>query len=1220
MLAVSVSGDAPPNDLQPPLPDGIHLRWGSPREVAFPWYGYYLLRREHGSQDKVAIGADIGQLAIGAAGSTRIDLPQGRIESDAELAVTDDFPPPAGDQNPEIDLRNRGWVRFVPKTFAMELEVVVSFLGDAEIEVQASFGPVPILRRTVKGRAGTSATASFAADAISAVEVASGPAVITAISYVALEAGATAGWQTIKGVPYPLTLPVSHPDYPAPGKPASQADAEQAAHDRVLPYAGPTYPRPDFASLHTELSALVDGGPNGGRMAAKSVKRPSAKPPPQMVAQSPLDLVLLGSLHPPIAQMVGLYWNDASARRGTAYDYLVIADHKGVMAHLPRSASLDRDLPDWINSQMFEDVDAFIVFDRKLDDPAPPLEPPGELRGYVLPGGIRPPSARGSDADSNVGLTWDRGREAGTVLPGRAVLYHVWREALGTDATPAARAKNQVAITQERPVFVAEPTAAAAAVPRPADWPPASIPLHHIDTGLEEGWYSYEVNGIDLFGRHSVASPPSSWRQWSPRPEPRPWYYLDPPAAGDAEVHPYAIGLLDKTGPPPPTAIEAYALDPDDPMVVRDAAYDAWQATLTLEERESLVGLRVGWTWTARHMEQAPDAKEFRIYLQPGTPNSLLGRVASVAAAGATESEVVVTMPNARSADAYAGARLLVGNDAFAILASKAGSPVALRVRNVGPQSEVRPATGRPCTVAIPEGHALFEDRSEPSSWPQRLHVVDLAQSFTTIGSGPDRRYEVFLPASGGAALGLGTSAAEPIARASVTVATADDKGHTSDDPKWAGSTWGGRTGNEGPVGGTASIFVVKRTPPDAPEVPPSDAEAVYASPADYHGKSYFSFRWIPAADHRTHVLRALDETLFATHLALPASRRPALDPAGKPEHRKLFPKQSAEPRWDDRRCAQVAGELNALGGLATYRALSNDAIRVLAGLPGTEAAFTQLTIQPLDPDDPANADRRGRDDPSAYKAQAGLRVYEDALDGRSSNRYLYRAAYVDGVHNRGALSLSGPPVRMPDVMPPRAPVVTRVLGGDRKVTLAWASNREADLKEYRVYRAESEDAARDVRLMDLVGTVAAATPRPAEVQLADTGLIAARPLHYRVVAVDSAGNRSDPSDALRAMAYEGSAPDPATWTTAQRSAAGTGAQLEWYVTYPQRCLVIARRTDLSLTETVVPWGEGSYDAATKRWTFRTAVEGLDKAHKYELTIVGRTAAGHETRAAGRVI
>ncbi len=209
------------------------------------------------------------------------------------------------------------------------------------------------------------------------------------------------------------------------------------------------------------------------------------------------------------------------------------------------------------------------------------------------------------------------------------------------------------------------------------------------------------------------------------------------------------------------------------------------------------------------------------------------------------------------------------------------------------------------------------------------------------------------------------------------------------------------------------------------------------------------------------------------------------------------------------------------------YYGLSNDGLRILAGLPGNERAFTQVTIRPLDPDDPANADRKGPDSPDGYVPDPNQRAYLDTLDGRSTNRYFYRAIYVDGAHNPSSLSLSGAPVWLHKVVPPRSPVITKVLGGDRRVILRWASNREPDLAYYQGYRTDSEVSARSLQLMTLVHTetVSAGDPaaRPAEVGWTDTSVRGLVTLYYRLVAVDDAGNVSTPSPLVQTRAYDAS-------------------------------------------------------------------------------------------------
>ena len=126
-----------------------------------------------------------------------------------------------------------------------------------------------------------------------------------------------------------------------------------------------------------------------------------------------------------------------------------------------------------------------------------------------------------------------------------------------------------------------------------------------------------------------------------------------------------------------------------------------------------------------------------------------------------------------------------------------------------------------------------------------------------------------------------------------------------------------------------------------------------------------------------------------------------------------------------------AANQLVAITSFDDYDKLSVDALRVLAGLPGNERAFYQITIDPLDPDSPTTANRLGPDNDDSFMVDPTLRAYVATLDGRSKNRYFFRAAYVDRANNLSALGLSSPPVHLPDVTPPRAPVFTRALAGD---------------------------------------------------------------------------------------------------------------------------------------------------------------------------------------------
>src|SRR2546423_5512181 len=141
---------------------------------------------------------------------------------------------------------------------------------------------------------------------------------------------------------------------------------------------------------------------------------------------------------------------------------------------------------------------------------------------------------------------------------------------------------------------------------------------------------------------------------------------MDPPSG--AVIHSSAIRLLTKIAPPPPTGVEAYALDPSDPTIIKDAAYSQWWDRLTETQKKNLIGLRVHWQWPQTHMDQAPHTREFRIYHQPGYLNAVLGNTQQISTASALESMVTTDIPNNKPANSYLGAALYAGDDAFVIV------------------------------------------------------------------------------------------------------------------------------------------------------------------------------------------------------------------------------------------------------------------------------------------------------------------------------------------------------------------------------------------------------------------------------------------------------------------------------------------------------------------------------------------------------------------------
>jgi hypothetical protein len=1160
MLALGLPGDLPSSGLQPALPGGMHLRWAFHPARGFPWYGYYLFRRPSTRREKpVCVGEAWSKGGVtGSAGVIATGF--GTLASDRRFTFTEDFPP-AGSR--EIDLDLRQYVRYrAPAGEVLRSAVaLVGVRGTATgagsrpaaplaapvtIRVLARWAGQRVASTQVIAAPGAIEQVQIAADAFDEIEISRAFASLIDLCVVPAGAGLAQGWQALDGFPYPLCLPVGHADYPCAGKPASAAAAETTALSRIAYGVPAAWGGAPFGLLHARLQRLVVGGPPPGGlpMHARFEKVAGTPAPPPGAGgsiaqqrQRPLDLLLLGSLQPPVAQMLGLYWLDKSALPGAAYDYLLLADHDGRLGGAVAKALA------WMSAGPdFSVVDGVAIFGKTLA-PVAPLAAPGGARAWSLPGTTVLPSNGGAliDATNNAGLTFDRGLVDDVLEAGAPVMYHVWRASLGDTALPASPAPADFQVlTAGAPLPVGRTLLAPPRTPpHPAGWPPFG--LQYIDRALKDGWYAYTVSAVDIFGRHSAQGAPAAWCQWAPAPDPVPWYYVNPPM--ERVLHGTAIRLLDKLAPPPPAA-EAFALDPEDPNVLHDAAWQAWFNSLDAVEKTSVTGLRVRWQWSPAQQRQAPDTREFRIYYHPAPLNTLRGRVTAILPATATETEVLTDIPNTLAADAHAGLAVRIGADSFRVVASLAGAPLRLRVRNLGPLRDRLPAARSRCALALPPGHPLYVDFSHAAAWQDRLLAVPYGKHVVVDGDGT-RRYQVFLPvpaSANRAGLPLATPLDEPIAYAAIGVTACDDKDHTPDargDPE--------RLGNESLLGGPATVWRVRRAKPPPPAMP-GDGALRYASPADYHGRSYFTCRWLPAPYLKVLVYRALDDALLQADLA----RRPrtplmTTDPG-------VFPDQDAEPGWNDLRRHQVMAELNALNKLdktdlaaarAAYHSLSDDGWRILAGLPGMEQVFVQLTPQALDPDEPeAGAPdglrwRRIGPDRVAGPLPAGQRAFVDTLDGHAANRYFYRCAAVDEAYNVGALSLSSPPVWLPDVTPPAVPKIARIAAGERQVTLEWTSNREPDLAEYRVYRTSAAGAERDIRLMELVHTEAVAVgdpaDRPERLAWVDAPVPGLRDLWYRIVAVDrvsadpqgGGGNVSAPSPAMRARAWDLTPPDP---------------------------------------------------------------------------------------------
>src|SRR5262249_13065185 len=103
----------------------------------------------------------------------------------------------------------------------------------------------------------------------------------------------------------------------------------------------------------------------------------------------------------------------------------------------------------------------------------------------------------------------------------------------------------------------------------------------------------------------------------------------------------------------------------------------------------------------------------------------------------------------------------------------------------------------------------------------------------------------------------------------------------------------------------------------------------------------------------------------------------------------------------------------------------------------------------------------------------------------------------------------------------------TEVRGGNRFVALTWRANREADLREYRVWSNTDANQLLDVRRMP--AATVAVQPGPTATYV-DEGLVGLQTYYYRIAAVDMNGNVSAPSSIVSVRVADNVPPSPPAW------------------------------------------------------------------------------------------
>jgi len=216
-------------------------------------------------------------------------------------------------------------------------------------------------------------------------------------------------------------------------------------------------------------------------------------------------------------------------------------------------------------------------------------------------------------------------------------------------------------------------------------------------------------------------------------------------------------------------------------------------------------------------------------------------------------------------------------------------------------------------------------------------------------------------------------------------------------------------------------------------------------------------------------------------------------------------------------------------------------------------------------------------------------------------------------------LGISSPPIWIRKVTPPNSPKIIKVVSGDRKITLTWLKNSEQDILEYKVFRAENSNIARDLRLMKSLDLEFVTNENTISIE--DTKIIASRKFYYRIIAIDEQANISKPSKIIPAQCCELTPPDPPEFTNINRSADGTIITLEWVAPNPYKCL-LKRKTESERIEIdISTWLESiSYDEDSERFEYRFQEVNLVPETRYIYHIVGLSYSGCKIKSEERSV
>ena len=228
----------------------------------------------------------------------------------------------------------------------------------------------------------------------------------------------------------------------------------------------------------------------------------------------------------------------------------------------------------------------------------------------------------------------------------------------------------------------------------------------------------------------------------------------------------------------------------------------------------------------------------------------------------------------------------------------------------------------------------------------------------------------------------------------------------------------------------------------------------ILARPANYYGLAKYTLTWeaVPGAAGYA-VLRCSGAALFNQDQE---QREHRLGDYATSEVFADDPGFSAWPAGydfsltEDELLTDPDSYLDAWGAWADhfYPQLTDSAVQDLADRKGNEGAFQRTNKDP-----------------------ALSRSYTDTFDGRGQGFYVYRIRTIDAAGNLGDYSPSFPPVHIFNVNPPAQPVITKISGGQKQISIRWAAHPGDSVAGYLLYRTQDPALAGDWRSMEVIKT-----------------------------------------------------------------------------------------------------------------------------------------------------